>query len=70
MVAAEALARGLTVISTPVDGIVDYIIPGFNGYLLVCQKHCKILHAGLFCQRGTCPAGSIFHAGLILGKAT
>lgn len=33
MVAIEAEAHGMTVISTPVDGTVDCIIPGFNGYL-------------------------------------
>lgn len=32
MAAVEALARGIPVISTPVDGIVEYIMPGYNGY--------------------------------------
>lgn len=30
---AEALSMGMTVISTPVDGLLDYIVPGKNGYL-------------------------------------
>ena len=30
---AEALSLGMTVISTPVDGLVDYLRPGVNGYL-------------------------------------
>ena len=30
---AEALSMGMTVISTPVDGLLDYIVPGRNGYL-------------------------------------
>ena len=29
----EASALGMTVISTPVGGVVDYIVPGENGYL-------------------------------------
>lgn len=33
LVCAEALSTGMTVISTPVDGVVDYIKPGENGYL-------------------------------------
>jgi UDP-D-galactose:(glucosyl)LPS alpha-1,6-D-galactosyltransferase len=32
LVAVEALARGIPVISTPVDGITEYIKPGVNGY--------------------------------------
>lgn len=32
MTAIEASSMGMTVISTPVDGIVDYIVPGINGY--------------------------------------
>lgn len=30
---AEAMSMGLTVISTPVEGLIDYLIPGVNGYL-------------------------------------
>ncbi|MDO5403082.1 MAG: glycosyltransferase [Eubacteriales bacterium] len=30
--AVEALSAGKMVISTPVDGIIDYIVPGVNGY--------------------------------------
>ncbi len=30
---AEAMSMGLTVISTPVEGLIDYLIPGRNGYL-------------------------------------
>lgn len=30
---AEAMSMGLTVISTPVEGLIDYLIPGKNGYL-------------------------------------
>ena len=33
MTNVEALIRGKTVISTPVDGVVDYIVPGVNGFL-------------------------------------
>ncbi len=33
IVTREALACGLPVISTPVDGIIDIITPGVNGYL-------------------------------------
>lgn len=33
LVCAEALSIGMTVVSTPVDGVVDYIKPGVNGYL-------------------------------------
>ena len=29
----EAMSMGLTVISTPVEGLIDYLIPGKNGYL-------------------------------------
>jgi UDP-D-galactose:(glucosyl)LPS alpha-1,6-D-galactosyltransferase len=32
LVAVEALARGIPVISTPVDGITEYVKPGVNGY--------------------------------------
>lgn len=32
MAAVEALARGIPVISTPVDGITEYVQPGYNGY--------------------------------------
>lgn len=32
LAAVEALARGIPVISTPVDGIVEYVVPGYNGY--------------------------------------
>ena len=32
LVAVEALARGIPVISPPVDGIGEYIVPGVNGY--------------------------------------
>jgi UDP-D-galactose:(glucosyl)LPS alpha-1,6-D-galactosyltransferase len=31
--AIEASSLGMTVVSTPVSGITDYIIPGLNGYL-------------------------------------
>ncbi len=31
--AAEAMSCGMTVVSTPVDGLVDYLVPGVNGYL-------------------------------------
>ena len=30
--AAEALSMGMTVISTPVEGVIDYVQPGVNGY--------------------------------------
>lgn len=30
---AEALSMGMTVISTPVEGLIDYVRPGINGYL-------------------------------------
>ncbi len=30
---AEAMSMGMTVISTPVEGLIDYLIPGENGYL-------------------------------------
>ncbi|RGS26837.1 MULTISPECIES: glycosyltransferase [Clostridia] len=30
---AEAMSMGLTVISTPVEGLIDYLSPGKNGYL-------------------------------------
>ena len=30
---AEALSMGMTVISTPVEGLIDYLKPGVNGYL-------------------------------------
>lgn len=33
LTAIEASARGIPVISTPVDGAVEYITPGVNGYL-------------------------------------
>jgi UDP-D-galactose:(glucosyl)LPS alpha-1,6-D-galactosyltransferase len=33
LVAFEASSLGMTVLSTPVSGITDYIIPGLNGYL-------------------------------------
>ncbi len=33
LTSAEALARGIPVISTPVDGIIEVIKPGVNGYL-------------------------------------
>jgi UDP-D-galactose:(glucosyl)LPS alpha-1,6-D-galactosyltransferase len=33
MTALEASSLGMTVISTPVDGAIDYIVPGQNGYL-------------------------------------
>jgi UDP-D-galactose:(glucosyl)LPS alpha-1,6-D-galactosyltransferase len=33
LVAYEASSLGMTVISTPVDGVTDYIVPGQNGYL-------------------------------------
>ena len=33
LVAAEALLSGMPVISTPVNGIIDYVKPGENGYL-------------------------------------
>lgn len=33
LTAWEASSLGMTVISTPVNGIVDYIVPGVNGYL-------------------------------------
>ncbi len=33
MAAVEALARGIPVISTPVDGIIEYVKIGVNGYL-------------------------------------
>jgi UDP-D-galactose:(glucosyl)LPS alpha-1,6-D-galactosyltransferase len=33
LVAYEASSLGMTVLSTPVSGVVDYIIPGWNGYL-------------------------------------
>jgi UDP-D-galactose:(glucosyl)LPS alpha-1,6-D-galactosyltransferase len=33
LVAVEALARGIPVISTPVDVITEYVKPGVNGYL-------------------------------------
>lgn len=29
---AEALSMGMTVISTPVDGVTDYVREGMNGY--------------------------------------
>ena len=32
LVAVEALTRGIPVISPPVDGIGEYIVPGVNGY--------------------------------------
>jgi UDP-D-galactose:(glucosyl)LPS alpha-1,6-D-galactosyltransferase len=32
LAAVEALARGIPVISTPVDGITEYVKPGVNGY--------------------------------------
>ena len=32
LVAVEALARGIPVISPPVDGISEYIVPGVNGF--------------------------------------
>lgn len=33
LVALQASARGMTIISTPVSGVIDYIDPGENGYL-------------------------------------
>ncbi len=33
LTAVEASALGMTVISTPVSGIGDYIVPGINGYI-------------------------------------
>lgn len=33
LVTKEALAAGIPVVSTPVDGIIDSITPGMNGYL-------------------------------------
>jgi UDP-D-galactose:(glucosyl)LPS alpha-1,6-D-galactosyltransferase len=32
LAAVESLARGIPVISTPVDGITEYVKPGVNGY--------------------------------------
>ncbi len=34
----EASSIGMTVISTPVGGVVDYIVPGVNGYLYSKEK--------------------------------
>jgi UDP-D-galactose:(glucosyl)LPS alpha-1,6-D-galactosyltransferase len=33
LTAIEASSLGMTVLSTPVSGVVDYIVPGWNGYL-------------------------------------
>ena len=38
MTAFEASSMGLTVLSTPVDGIADYIVPGENGYLYSLEE--------------------------------
>lgn len=62
LVCAEALSTGMTVISTPVDGVVDYIKPGINGYFfpindaIALAQILDCLDAGTLpvCDRRTC----------------
>lgn len=41
---AEALSMGMTVISTPVDGVVDYVRPGRNGYFFKNEDAAGLAH--------------------------
>lgn len=41
---AEALSIGMTVISTPVDGVIDYVRPGVNGYFFKNEDAAGLAH--------------------------
>jgi len=70
LVCAEALSIGMTVISTPVDGVVDYVKPGENGYLfpindaIALSKILDYLDDGTLkiCDRKVCRNSILFQS--------
>lgn len=51
----EALSMGMTVISTPVDGVVDVIKPGINGYLFPQEDAVYLAKILDYIDNGTLP---------------
>lgn len=51
----EALSMGMTVISTPVDGVVDTVKPGTNGYLFPMEDAVSLAQILDYLDNGTLP---------------
>lgn len=56
LVAVEALANGIPVISTPVDGVIKLITPGINGWLFPHNDHEALADILCAISDGTLPA--------------